>query len=485
MTRARRIDRGPGCPFERGAQVEFRFEGRTVQGYEGEPLAAALLANGVQVFGRSIKYHRPRGPSCMLGHCSGCLLRVDGVPNVRSCEHACRSGIAVERQRGWPSARTDLFRTVDWVYGRRLDHHEMFTASAAINRLAMRFVRRMSGFGDPPSADPPAAARLERFEAEVVVIGAGAAGMHAALALAGEHRKVTVFEADPRPGGRLLDGACRIGRDGGAERGWAHLAGIEEQLRDCEGVELRPGTPVLAVYQGERGHEVLASNRGETCVVDAARIVVATGAHGQIPLFENDDLPGIFSLRGLDRLLLGWGVLPAQPVLVAGGAPAVDLAVELVERGVETGLLTDLEDARIAELEKRQVTVVRGQRIIRALGAKWIDRVELGPEGSQTPELVLDCGLLAAGLADAPAYELAHHAGCRVEFHSESGYRVVGDERGRSSNAHVFTAGHCAGAPDVERAIESGTRAGMACALSLGEDPDLARRLDARCAADG
>ena len=81
MGHARRIDLSAGCPFTRGNPVQFQFEGRSLDGFDSEPLAMALLAAGVRVFGRSIKYHRPRGPTCLAAHCSGCMMRVDGVPS--------------------------------------------------------------------------------------------------------------------------------------------------------------------------------------------------------------------------------------------------------------------------------------------------------------------------------------------------------------------------------------------------------------------
>ena len=205
MALGRRLEPQEGNPFERGEPVQFQFEGRPLQGYDNEPLAVALLAAGVGIFGRSTKYRRPRGPVCLRGHCSGCLMRVNGVPNVRTCETPCRSGMVVERQTGWPSAGLDLFRAVDLLSGERLDHHGTFTASSVLNRLAGGVVRRLSGLGEPPSADPKKPVPVSRFQADAVVIGAGAAGLAAGRALGECGHNVVLLETEEHRGGQLLD----------------------------------------------------------------------------------------------------------------------------------------------------------------------------------------------------------------------------------------------------------------------------------------
>ncbi len=471
MSPARRINLPNDCPYKRGDEIQFQFEGGSIEGYRHEPLAIALLAAGVRVFGRSIKYHRPRGATCLQAHCSGCLMRVDGVPNVRTCDTPCRSGQVVERQIGWPGSGRDLFRLMDWIYGQRLDHHGMFTSSGTLNRMAMRFVRKMAGFGDPPTADIPRINLLERGEAEVVVIGAGTAGLAASMALAEAGHPVILFEHGDKIGGRLLGRACRIPTDDDRKRsGWEVRQEIKSRFEKLHGIELHQCTPVVAVYPGPDGPCVVASNDRETISIDARRLIVTCGAWDQVPLFEDNDLPGIFTLRGLDRLVCGWGVVPAEPILVAGESDeALQLALQLSLASVElAGVLTERREGELVDvLSKAGVDLIHGHRILRARGGRWLDRVELATASSTEPDLVLDCGMLAVEAPESPAYELAHHAGCRVEFRSASGYVVVTDENGRTSDVRVFAAGHCAGARDTAEAMAQGVRAGLACASKL------------------
>ncbi|UCC12684.1 MAG: (2Fe-2S)-binding protein [candidate division WOR-3 bacterium] len=94
------IDKHPILEFPRGNKVKFFFEGKELEGYEGQPIAAALHAAGIKVLSRSIKYDRPRGFFCAVGKCSSCLMEVDGKPNVMVCMEPLKSGMQIRRQKG-------------------------------------------------------------------------------------------------------------------------------------------------------------------------------------------------------------------------------------------------------------------------------------------------------------------------------------------------------------------------------------------------
>jgi len=100
-----RVDEHPILAFDRGPRVSFVFDGRPLEGHAGETVAAALLANGIDVFRHSIKEHRPRGFYCGIGRCSSCCMIIDGVPNVRACITRLAEGMTVEVQRGKGAVR--------------------------------------------------------------------------------------------------------------------------------------------------------------------------------------------------------------------------------------------------------------------------------------------------------------------------------------------------------------------------------------------
>ena len=95
-----RIEQHPVLSFPRGRRIRFQFEGRPLFGYEGETIAAALIANGVRVFRRTVKAGRPRGFFCAVGKCASCMMVVDGRPNTMVCVEPLRPGVRVEMQQG-------------------------------------------------------------------------------------------------------------------------------------------------------------------------------------------------------------------------------------------------------------------------------------------------------------------------------------------------------------------------------------------------
>src|SRR5512142_545177 len=113
------MPRLPGFPTD----ATVRLDGTAHPARTGEPLAAALLAAGVAILGRSPKYHRPRGAFCLGGSCAGCHLGVDGLPSRAACRTPCRDGLVAETQNAIPGARHDLLGALDLVTPRGLDHH--------------------------------------------------------------------------------------------------------------------------------------------------------------------------------------------------------------------------------------------------------------------------------------------------------------------------------------------------------------------------
>src|SRR3982751_6731333 len=135
----------------RGPSVDVRIADTTVRAYPDDSIASAALASGTRVMSRSLKYHRPRTFFCLEGHCSGCLVRLSGVPNLRACQSPCVAGAVVEGSHPFPSAEVDLLGAVDFLFSRGLDHHTLMTGSSVLNKLANKVVRQLSGLGKLPA----------------------------------------------------------------------------------------------------------------------------------------------------------------------------------------------------------------------------------------------------------------------------------------------------------------------------------------------
>lgn len=85
---------------EKGRKITFYFDGKELEGYEGEPIAAALKAAGVMVHRYTAKQNRPRGIFCAIGRCTDCVMVVDGKPNIRTCVTPLKAGMVVQTQYG-------------------------------------------------------------------------------------------------------------------------------------------------------------------------------------------------------------------------------------------------------------------------------------------------------------------------------------------------------------------------------------------------
>ncbi|RKX74390.1 MAG: (2Fe-2S)-binding protein [Spirochaetes bacterium] len=95
-----RIRRHPILSFKREKEVNFTFNGKPIKAFEGETIAAALHAEGIKVLSESKRNHRPRGFFCAIGNCASCLMKVDGIPNVKTCITRVRDGMVVISQHG-------------------------------------------------------------------------------------------------------------------------------------------------------------------------------------------------------------------------------------------------------------------------------------------------------------------------------------------------------------------------------------------------
>ena len=95
-----RLRNHPILKFTREQPIKINFEGQEMSAYEGETIAAAIIANGKKSLYNSLKFSRPRGLFCSIGKCSSCLMRVDGTPNVRTCIESVKDKMKIEVERG-------------------------------------------------------------------------------------------------------------------------------------------------------------------------------------------------------------------------------------------------------------------------------------------------------------------------------------------------------------------------------------------------
>jgi sarcosine oxidase subunit alpha len=257
----------------------LRFEGREVQVLDGDTVASALFRAGVRTFSRSLKAHRRRGLYCGTGECPNCSVTVDGVPGVRSCITPAAAGMRVERGRGWPSAEHDLLHVADLAHplmpvGFYL---KTFIRPRFAWRMAERVIRRGTGSGPLPldASAPRTVARYARCE--TIVVGAGIAGLTAALEAAETGERVLLCD-EFAIGSRLAPGPTLDA-----------VRALEQRVRATPAIEILERHAALGLFDGPT---VPLAASAELVQVRADRVVVATGATESHQLFPGNDLPG-------------------------------------------------------------------------------------------------------------------------------------------------------------------------------------------------
>lgn len=404
-----------------------------MNGFTGESVAAALFASGERVLARSLKYHRPRSFFCLDGHCSGCLVRIDGVPNLRACQIACRPGLTVDNQNAYPSAELDLLGAVDVFFPRGMDHHSLMTGSKVLNLFVNKVVRQLSGLGRLPEQLAAAAAAATTIEVDVAVIGGGPAGLAAATAAAATGARVVLVDEQARIGGSLRSDP----RFGPAD------ADRRTAAATTAGVQVLAGHTVVGWFPEE---SVAVAVTATTLVRIAARAWVwATGSYAvNVPVPDNDR-PGVFAARAVGRLLVEHAILAGERVCIIEEPGDVAYAAALAEALTAAG-------ATVTRVAAAEVAGIRGR--------SWVKAVAVGKQ--QKP---VACDAVAVAAVPSPASEGPRQHGCEVVLDpARGGFVVIADERGASRVPGVFACGDVCGYQGPAAADAAGRRAGAAAA---------------------
>jgi len=483
--------------FTRSA-IAFSYNGRRVDGQEGDTVASALYAAGVRIFSRSFQFHRPRGLSCVNGRCGNCAVRVNGLPNLRACAVRLEAGMVVQSQAAWPSMRFDLWRTLDhltFLFPPGFVYRYFITPRWAF-RIWERMLRHVAAHAAVPSpADakaPPA--RCLKETADVVVVGGGPAGLSAALAAGRQGLRVTLIDEDTELGGGLQ-----------LDRNTERLAGrpapdvlatLVREVTALPNVTLHLGTQCFAYY----GNTPVCAFRDNTLIEITARaVVIATGAHERPMVFANNDLPGVFLSTGALRLLHRFGVRPGQRAVVATATEfGMTAAAALLDAGLRVEAVLNQQaggppSATRERLRQRGVRILDGYRLDEAHGRGRLRAITAVPAGGSGNGAAprgarrFSCDVLVTSGGFHPANELSFQATSHGNYVLEGAGGWVSLAQGErpiltQDGTPLFVAGNAASIGSVDKARHEGRVAGLAAAVEItGGNETLARELrDAR-----
>ncbi len=414
-----------GGHVDRARPISFRFDGRALTGFAGDTLASALLANGVGTLARSLKNHRPRGIYAAEVEDPNAMLAVrDGHgydPAIRAGQVLLTEGLDARSVTGWPSPGFDLIAPVTQALGRFMTAGFYYKTMKWPNwSWYEEAVRRATGFGHPDGSAEKRARAHRHDVCDVLVIGAGPAGIVAATALAQAGRDVILADQEPRPGGSLRWEAARI--DGRPGYLWA-----EEAVARFTGAGGRylPSTFVTGAYEGNvftllqsrpdaRGvaGECLWKLRTGSCVL-------ATGAVDRPMVFQNNDRPGVMLSAGVRRFLGEYGVAAGKRLAIAASDDGGYLtALAAVDAGLAPPLLLDArekpDETFVETVLARGVTVLTGAQIADTEGRTALRAIRTIEAGGKTRRHACDALAVAGGVT--PLVHLAAHRGAKPRY---------------------------------------------------------------------
>lgn len=422
--------------------VTIRFDGRDIEALPGETIAAALAAADI-VAVRQARSGAPRGPFCGMGVCFDCLVTVNGSPSQRACLTKIEAGMDV---RSSPSGG---------------------------------------------AAESGSAAPTEEIVCDVLVVGAGPAGLSAARDLALSGANVVVADERLHPGGQYFKplAASLDAQPSVLDRQFRGGMALHRSAA-AAGVRVLNGTTVWAAFSPS---EVAAVVEGRATLFRPKRLVLATGAYEQALYVPGWTLPGVMTVGGLQTLARSYRVAPGQRIVIAGNGPLCwQTAAELLDGGanvvavIEAAMRPGVGDGvdllraawngprlmldGLALAARLRGRLHWGRQVTRLSGDERVQSVE-------ALDLHFDADIVALGYGFASSSELARALGCAHRFvrRGNGSMETVTDADGRTSLSDVFAVGDGARFGGAVAAQAQGAIAAAAIARDLGLVPPSSR----------
>lgn len=478
-----------GGRIDRSQPLTFSFNGQTYQGYAGDTLAAALLANGVDVVGRSFKYSRPRGIVAAGAEEPNAVLQIGSteaaqIPNVRATQQALYANLTATSTNGWPSVNTDLMGILGKVGGGMMPpgfYYKTFMYPQNLWLTYEKYIRKAAGLGRSPKENDPDIYDYMNQHCDVLVVGAGPAGLAAALAAGRSGARVILADEQEEFGGSLL--STREMLDDKPAADWAAKAIAE--LQKMPEVTLLPRATVNGYHDHNflTIHQRLTDHLGEVAPmgqprqrmhrVRAGRVVLATGAHERPLVYANNDVPGNMLADAVSTYVRRYGVAPGQKlVLSTNNDYAYRVVLDWLDAGRQVVAVADARSnprgSWVEEARRRGVRVLTGSAVVEARGSKRVTgaricAIDLAKHKVTSPGETVDCDLIVSSGGYSPVVHLASHLGGRPTWREDILAFVPGEG---------FQKRHCAGAVNgvfgLGDALADGFEAGAKAAAEVG-----------------
>ena len=468
-----RLSNLPTLKIDTTQNIAFTYKGKSLYGVKGDTIATALFANGVRIFGRSLKYHRPRGLYSLDGECSNTLMEVDGVPNVRCENTLLEEGMVVKEQNVKGSAEYDMLGFLD-----KLDflmpagfYYNVMHRPARLWPFAMKQIRKAAGLGKiHPDFRMPGTFDEVFLNTDVCVIGAGPAGMTAALAAAGHGVRVILMESRPWLGG-CFEYRSREYQGVTLQKRAAQLA---KKVTASGNIRVLTHTPAVGTYNNNLVTGFRIGTPADVfdqryVEIRAQSVICAAGAIERPLLFDNNERPGVMQAGCALRLAKTYGLIPGKKAVFSVGHDlGLEAALELHGLGLSIACVADIREdghdpALVNELKEKKIPFLTGWVAQKAHGSKTVQKVDLVSLDSRVSR-TFACDLLVASAGFTPVTGHLTVNQSTLTYDSHTG-AFLPDKMPDKMHA----AGRVLGLADPRSIEASGTLAGLRAALDCGK----------------
>ena len=455
------MSRISGGQIDRSKALRFSFDGQSYTGHPGDTLASALLANNVRLMGRSFKYHRPRGvisagseePNAIVELRTGARQE----PNTRATVIELFDGLTAQSQNRWPSLKFDAMAINDRLspfFAAGFYYKTFMWPAAFWEKIYEPIIRRAAGLGSLSKQDDPDAYDKGFLHCDLLIIGAGPAGLSAALTAGRAGARVILADEDFRMGGRLNAETLEVGGTAGAD--WAAKAVLE--LSTLPNVRLMTRTTVIGAFDHgiygavERVSDHLAQPlpgkpRQILWRIYTARTILAAGATERPIAFENNDRPGIMLAGALRAYANRWGVAVGEKVAVfTNNDDGLRTVADLKAKGLDVAVI----DAR------------KGDEVIDSAGRLGLKSITIRRANGQTETLQVSALGVSGGWN--PNLNIASNHRGRPIWDDQIAAFIPAPE----SIAGLTCVGAAAGAFSTHAALTTGATHAIAALADLG-----------------
>jgi sarcosine oxidase subunit alpha len=495
MTQLKRFEALGASAKHPGKPINFEFDGKAYQGREGDTLAAALMANGVKIVGRSFKLHRPRGlVGSWVEEVNGLVqLETGGYeePNVRATMVMLYEGLKARGQNAWPNVQNDLLGVMD-KFSRLLPASFYYKSMIWPTwHFYERFVRPIAGLGKAPTERDVQNYQKQNLHCDILICGGGPAGIAAALAVADSGFRVVLADDQESFGGSLQGERFTIDGESAAE--WVNES--IKVLASKPNVRLLLATNVSGYYEN---NFLVASQRLQTkgpvdtvtalqkprerlWRIHAKEVILAAGALERPLICPNNDRPGVMLASAVRHYANRFGLVAGEKiVVVTNNDSAYRTALDLDALGIKGITVVDTRRTVIsrlcAQLKEKGIAHLVGQGVRDIKGKKQVKAVQLavhlggGQLGGDTQ--LLECNLLAMSSGWTPT----------VHLHSQSGGGLRYDESRAclvpsSVTQRLQVVGAANGNMTLQECLDEGYKVGNETALKLNPGAFVSTRL--------